>query len=206
MSYTLLPNTGQSLGFTRDLIKTNFTIIQTAFNVDHVNYDATGEGKHNKVSLVKQASDPGSAADECIIYAKTTSNITMPYYQRDNAATVLPCSPIKAIGKFQFTSNSAGNLIDDGSGTWNILSASVTASTAGSVTVTFNTKAATPMRTNTYAVFLTTTPLPGFTVTGGYYANGAGPTSTTAFYGNISAAVALPNLTGVVMTVMAVEF
>ena len=51
MTYTPRPNmANDTLLSSRDQIRTNFEIIRDDFNVDHVNVNKTGEGKHNQSS------------------------------------------------------------------------------------------------------------------------------------------------------------
>ncbi len=55
MALNNVPLPGQSLLQTRDPINNNFSTIDTAFSVDHVPYQASGEGKHNQVQFPRQA-------------------------------------------------------------------------------------------------------------------------------------------------------
>ena len=51
-----VPLSGQSLDVTRVPVNSNFSTIDTAFQVDHVDYGVSGQGKHEKVTLVTNAS------------------------------------------------------------------------------------------------------------------------------------------------------
>jgi len=51
MSLTILPTAGQSLNVTRDPIRNNFSLIQNAFIVDHVDFNIVNQGMHNQVTL-----------------------------------------------------------------------------------------------------------------------------------------------------------
>lgn len=51
MSLNNVPQSGQTLGQTRVPINQNFSVIDTAFTVDHVSYNTAGQGKHNKVTF-----------------------------------------------------------------------------------------------------------------------------------------------------------
>jgi hypothetical protein len=64
MALTILPNAGQTLGQTRDPIRINFSNIENAFVVDHVDYAITGAGKHNKITFPVQGSAPSFASGE----------------------------------------------------------------------------------------------------------------------------------------------
>ncbi len=52
MALNDVPLTGQTLNTTRPLIRANFQTIDSAFLVDHVDYNTAGAGKHEKVTLV----------------------------------------------------------------------------------------------------------------------------------------------------------
>jgi hypothetical protein len=98
MVYSLIPNAGQSLGETRDGIKENFTTIQDAFQVDHVAYDATGEGFHSKVTF-PQGTAPTVAVDNVVLYAKdTNSRPTIFMRQENNGSEVQLSGPTPSVG------------------------------------------------------------------------------------------------------------
>jgi|SRR6186997_3283391 len=94
MSYTVLPNSGQSLGVTRVPINTNFSLIQSVFAVNHVGFNNGGAGKHKFVQMPAQAASPGTAAAETAIYSRTAlvgaSNETNLYWQFPNTAAAGP--------------------------------------------------------------------------------------------------------------------
>ena len=85
MTYTVLPNSGQSLGVTRVPINTNFSLIQSVFAVNHVGFNNGGAGKHKFVQMPAQGTSPGTAAAETAIYSRTAlvggSNETNMYWQ-----------------------------------------------------------------------------------------------------------------------------
>ncbi len=71
MSYTLLPNSGETLGGTRNDIRTNFVLIQTAFAVNHIGYGLTGQGKHSFVQMPEiaiPATPPTTLANEAALF------------------------------------------------------------------------------------------------------------------------------------------
>lgn len=51
MALNNVPLSGQSLNDTRIPINQNFSVIDTAFQVDHVDYNDPNQGKHEKVTL-----------------------------------------------------------------------------------------------------------------------------------------------------------
>jgi hypothetical protein len=58
MALNNVPLAGQTLGQTRDQINDNFSTIATAFVQDHVDYNVSGQGKHNKITFPLQSSVP----------------------------------------------------------------------------------------------------------------------------------------------------
>jgi hypothetical protein len=62
MALNNIPQAGQSLGSTRDLISQNFSVIDTAFSINHVPYnDPSGlQGKHPLVQFPVQTTIPAT--------------------------------------------------------------------------------------------------------------------------------------------------
>ena len=84
MSYTLLPNSGQSLGQTRAAIRKNFELIQSGFNINHLAFDATNAGKHKFVEMPVQGSIPVILSGEGVLYTVTGGGgFTQLFYNRD---------------------------------------------------------------------------------------------------------------------------
>ena len=69
MALNLIPMTSQSLDQTQNPILTNFTVIDTAFSVDHAPYNSANEGWHNQVTLPQQVMAPVPSANNNIIYS-----------------------------------------------------------------------------------------------------------------------------------------
>lgn len=109
MSYTVLPNSGQSLGVTRAPINTNFSLIQSVFAENHVGFNNVGAGKHKFVVMPQQGSAPTTIAGEAALYTKAGTTGTALFMIRDaNAGT-----------EVQLTSSSVGNVQSANSGwTW----------------------------------------------------------------------------------------
>lgn len=88
-----LPATGQSLGFTRDPIRTNFQLIQTTIaNVlqpNHNGIGTTGAGKHIFVQMPVQTPSGANlpAANEGGLITETVSGSSELFYVRDAIAT-----------------------------------------------------------------------------------------------------------------------
>lgn len=51
MTLNDVPQSGQTLAFTQNLIRVNFQTIDAAFQVDHIAYTDSGQGKHNQVTF-----------------------------------------------------------------------------------------------------------------------------------------------------------
>lgn len=74
-TYTeLIPVSGDSLGGTRDRIRVNFQQIASVMGINHVAFNALGEGKHKFLQMPEQVSAPATAANEAGFYAKVGTN------------------------------------------------------------------------------------------------------------------------------------
>jgi hypothetical protein len=82
-----VPLSGQFLGTSRPLIAQNFSVIDTAFSVDHVDYNTPSQGKHEKVTLVSNPA-PGFLAGEIGLFNQTAAPTAIPdlWLQRGTAA------------------------------------------------------------------------------------------------------------------------
>lgn len=76
MALNDVPLSGQTLAATRNPINQNFSLINTAFLVDHVEYNISGAGKHNKITFPVQAGAPTYAAGEEGLYNLSYNNGT----------------------------------------------------------------------------------------------------------------------------------
>jgi hypothetical protein len=87
MTYTIVPNSGQSLGVTRVPINTNFSLIKSVFDQNHVDFNAAGAGKHLKIQMpTVQAASPGTAAGEIALYTKTVAGNPELFWQPQSIA------------------------------------------------------------------------------------------------------------------------
>jgi len=68
MALNNVPLTGQSLSQTRDQIAGNFSVIDAAFSIDHVPYNAAFQGEHARVSMPVQSMIPTFNAGEYGLY------------------------------------------------------------------------------------------------------------------------------------------
>lgn len=73
MALISVPLAGQTLASSRPDINSNFSVIDTAFAVDHVDYNLTNQGKHNKVSFPTQAIMPAPAAGIVQLYSQVSA-------------------------------------------------------------------------------------------------------------------------------------
>lgn len=95
-----VPQSTQSLGQTQSLIQANFSVIDTAFTVNHVPYnDGSGnQGKHKLVDFPVQAAAPSFAATDTGFYNKvpaapfplTTKQETFVHVQSFSGAQDIP--------------------------------------------------------------------------------------------------------------------
>ena len=86
MPYVILPNSGQSLGETRDQIRTNFSLIQSAFDANHESL-SNNDGKHKFLQMPVRSSlsIPNTAALEGGLYTKNVgSGVTQLFYRRES--------------------------------------------------------------------------------------------------------------------------
>lgn len=114
MTYTpVIPQSGESLGSTRDRIRTNFEQISSVFGNNHYTFDALGEGKHQKVQTPDQVSDVASAANEPVLYAKASSNAGVLQYSRgpSNAAPT-PITSLQSVGAIPCANNASIPVLD----------------------------------------------------------------------------------------------
>lgn len=83
-----IPASGQSLGNSRLQVLNNFAILRSTIATDHVDVNASGNGKHKFVHLPVQTSPvppPTTAALEGALYTKDVgSGVTQLFYRRES--------------------------------------------------------------------------------------------------------------------------
>lgn len=91
MALNNVPLNGQSLAYTKPLIAGNFTVIDSAFSIDHVSYNTTGAGKHNKVTMPVQSVTPATLANEVALFSRTSTLSLIPEmaFRRNTNGTVI---------------------------------------------------------------------------------------------------------------------
>ena len=80
MPYDAVPNTGQTLGQTRDQIRNNIGALKSSLAVNHFDLDTGNVGKHQFVSLVSLGSfsnPPTTAFGENALYTNRDTNLNM---------------------------------------------------------------------------------------------------------------------------------
>jgi hypothetical protein len=78
MALNNTPQSGQTLSDTRVPINQNFSVIDTAFQVDHVDYNISGQGQHNKVSFPTQNPVPTPQAGIVQLYSQVSAITGQP--------------------------------------------------------------------------------------------------------------------------------
>jgi len=146
MALNNVPLTGQTLGVTRVPINQNFSVIGSTFEVDHVGYNLTNQGKHNKVTMPVQSPAPVTAAGEVALFSQTSSLTNVPEiaWRRQSSGSVV-----------EFT---GGLLASSG---WTYLPSGILlkwghTSATGLTTVTFPVGANIPAFTNIFSMQVTT--------------------------------------------------
>jgi len=82
-----IPKSTDLISVSQGDILNNFTAIGTSFDVNHIDFNAAGAGKHKFVEMPNQAGDPAGAATEGTIYTKVATQTEL-FFRRD-AGTVV---------------------------------------------------------------------------------------------------------------------
>lgn len=90
MTYTpVIPVSGETLGGTRDRIRTNFELIQSTFSENHVPIGALNGGNHTVIRSVNQSTVPTTPVDEPALYATNDGNsLGVLHYSRGGSDAV----------------------------------------------------------------------------------------------------------------------
>ena len=83
-----IPETADDPSNSQALIKDNFTEISTAFNLNHGNFNASEQGKHDLVDFVRQTLPQSANANEGLLFSALVNGATELYYGRDSNAAV----------------------------------------------------------------------------------------------------------------------
>lgn len=117
-----IPQASDSLSQSQADLLENFATISALLGVDHVispwTSPATGnQGKHNKVTLPEQSSDPTTAANEMALYTKAVSGVTQLFLAPEGAGTVRDITSKSWSGSQGSTTLPSGLIIKWGKGT-----------------------------------------------------------------------------------------
>jgi hypothetical protein len=83
-----IPQPSDLISISQNDILQNFQAINSSWNVNHVDFNSVGAGKHNFVEMPIQGSDPAGAANEFTLFSKTnTGGNNELFYKRDNSGT-----------------------------------------------------------------------------------------------------------------------
>jgi len=96
MSYNPIPpSSGGTLVGTRDQIRTNFTLIQSNFDINHEDYGVgANAGKHKFMQMPQQSSAPTTAAGDIALYSKLVSSIPRLFLRQESSGTEIQMSGI----------------------------------------------------------------------------------------------------------------
>ena len=78
MALNNVPLAGQTLGQTQAPINQNFAVIDTAFRVDHEDYNTTNQGMHNRVSFLTQSPVPTPIVGTVQLYSQLSTFTSQP--------------------------------------------------------------------------------------------------------------------------------
>lgn len=87
---TNIPNTGQSLGFTKNPIRNNLSVLRSTIATNHIDVNLSGAGKHNLAEFVEQATAPATSVDECALYAKQAQSVAQLFLQKEGQLAGAP--------------------------------------------------------------------------------------------------------------------
>ena len=111
MALINVPLASQSLGQTNASIRGNFSVIGAAFIVDHVDYNTSGQGKHNQVTFPVQGAQPTFLTGEEGLYnflnATTNKNELYVHKQLVAGTVDIPFTASK-MSNYAFASCNSG--------------------------------------------------------------------------------------------------
>lgn len=86
MTFVPQPNSGQTLGQTRDQMRSNTNLLRDAIAVNHVDLNQSDVGKHKFVVMPVQVAAPTTLANEAAIYSKSVGSKSQVFFIRDATA------------------------------------------------------------------------------------------------------------------------
>jgi len=158
MALNNVPLSGQDLNTTRAPINQNFSLINTAFVVDHVEYQTSGQGKHNKVTFPVQGSAPTFSTGEIGLYNLAYNNGTNTV----NELFVHKLENVSSTIDIPFTSSSlSSSAVSANDNGWSYLPSGLLikwgglAATTSTVTVNFQSLSGGPAYRRVFRSFIT---------------------------------------------------
>lgn len=113
MAYNpLIPQANDLLSQSQGEIQTNFAAIKTLVDINHVSFDAVGQGKHFKVSLPVQSPAPSFDVGEVGLYSflnPTTNKNELYVNKTNNSGVVQIAGTASILGTSNPTPGSFGN-------------------------------------------------------------------------------------------------
>lgn len=135
MPYTSVPNTGDTLGGTRDAIRNNFGFIDTTIDVDHNSMNEANTGHHKQIHITANQAAPGLGGATSVLYGDSV-----------NGASALALQ--NALGSFALTGLNPANAQNGHTtlpGSLILQWGSLNISANGTTTVPFNTNYINPL-------------------------------------------------------------
>ena len=96
MALNDVPLAGQTLAVTRAPINQNFTTINTAFAVNHVEYGLGDQGKHKFLQFPQQAAAPTTSPTELALYVKGVAGNPQMFMRRHTDGTEIDFTSYEA--------------------------------------------------------------------------------------------------------------
>lgn len=83
-----LPNTGQSLGFTKTPIRDNLAVLRSTIAINHYDVNDPLAGKHKFSVYPRQGTDPATTSTECALYSKLINATTNAVFRSQSSGSV----------------------------------------------------------------------------------------------------------------------
>lgn len=168
MSFTGgIPQSGQSLGQTRDAIRNNFTNYNDTIKVNHIAPNSAGAGKHTFAEFVVQAASPATTTGEVSVYSRAISAIPELFLQKENQLVGAADIQMSRLDKGVLAGATGWTFLPGGL----IMQWGSTGVVNGAFTTNYIARGGISFTTNTYRVFLTVddpgapgSPIPSFTI------------------------------------------
>lgn len=111
-----IPQSGETLGQTQLGINTNFAIIKTAQDVDHVPYDSANQGYHKQLHFNANQAAPGIGGGVSVAYVDTVGGVSALAFQNASGSFAIT-GKNPSVGANGYTTLPGGLLLQWGSDT-----------------------------------------------------------------------------------------